>query len=161
MEHKVRWSGGPPGGKRRGALETGVVVEGPDLDPHVREFAEEQVFNITDETILYRPDQPARSLEQVQKALHDSDINSGSQTFAWCGMRVWLGDPLNGFKASAWSIREGTTGRQNRLPRTGSTRRLGASTLRASTQEIIPATRECHDRSTAAARRLGHRRHVQ
>jgi hypothetical protein len=77
------------------------VVEGPDLDPHVREFAEEQVFNITDETILYRPDQPARSLEQVQKALHDSDINSGSQTFAWCGMRVWLGDPLNGFKASA------------------------------------------------------------
>ena len=100
MEHKVRWSGGPPGDESI-RVRAGTLVEAPDLDPHIREFADNQVFNTIDETIRFRPDQAARSLEQVQKALHDSDINSGTQTFAWCGMRVWLGDPLNGFKASA------------------------------------------------------------
>ena len=32
--------------------------------------------------------------------LHDSEINCALQTFADCGFTVWIGDPLNGIKAT-------------------------------------------------------------
>lgn len=40
-------------------------------------------------------------LEQVLKRLHDSEINAGLQTFFDAGIRVWIGDPMNGVRASA------------------------------------------------------------
>lgn len=42
-----------------------------------------------------------RSLQQVLRELHDSEINVGLQSFAWCGLRVWIGDQLNGLEAEA------------------------------------------------------------
>ncbi len=38
-------------------------------------------------------------LERVLQQLHDSEINAGVQTFFDAGMRVWIGDELNGIKA--------------------------------------------------------------
>jgi hypothetical protein len=35
-------------------------------------------------------------LERVPQQLHDSEINAGVQTFYEAGMRVWIGDELNG-----------------------------------------------------------------
>ena len=42
---------------------------------------------------------PTPSLERVLQQLHDSEINAGVQTFFDAGMRVWIGDELNGIKA--------------------------------------------------------------
>jgi hypothetical protein len=96
MERKV----GQSGDNRRRAPKSESWPPTP-LVPDVRQFAESQIYDRTDETIRLDPDAPARNLEQAKKPLHDSDINSGSQTFCWCGLRVWLGDPLDGIKASA------------------------------------------------------------
>jgi hypothetical protein len=38
-------------------------------------------------------------LEYVLQQLHDSEINAGVQTFYDAGMRVWMGDELNGIQA--------------------------------------------------------------
>src|SRR5260370_3407486 len=38
-------------------------------------------------------------LERVLQQLHDSEINAGVQTFYDAGMRVWIGDELNGIEA--------------------------------------------------------------
>jgi hypothetical protein len=38
-------------------------------------------------------------LELVLQQLHDSEINAGVQTFYDAGMRVWIGDELNGINA--------------------------------------------------------------
>src|SRR5258708_19230594 len=38
-------------------------------------------------------------LERVLQQLHDSEINAGVQAFYDAGMRVWIGDELNGIKA--------------------------------------------------------------
>src|SRR5260370_22582524 len=40
-----------------------------------------------------------RPLERVLQQLPDSEINAGVQTFYDAGMRVWIGDELNGIKA--------------------------------------------------------------
>jgi hypothetical protein len=42
---------------------------------------------------------PPPSLERVLQQLHDSEINAGIQTFYDAGMRVWIGDEMNGIKA--------------------------------------------------------------
>jgi len=34
------------------------------------------------------------------RVIHDSEINAGLQTFFDGGLRVWIGDPLNGVVAS-------------------------------------------------------------
>ena len=39
------------------------------------------------------------TLERVLQQLHDSEINTGVQTFYDAGMRVWIGDELNGIQA--------------------------------------------------------------
>lgn len=41
------------------------------------------------------------SLETVLKDLHDSEINAGVQTFHPAGLRVWIGDQMNGLEVSA------------------------------------------------------------
>jgi hypothetical protein len=42
---------------------------------------------------------PTPSLERVLQQLHDSEINAGVQTFYDAGMKVWIGDEMNGIKA--------------------------------------------------------------
>jgi hypothetical protein len=37
-------------------------------------------------------------LERVLQQLHDSEINAGVQTFFDAGMRVWIGDEMNGIR---------------------------------------------------------------
>ena len=39
------------------------------------------------------------NLERVMRQLHDSEINAGVETFYDAGMRVWLGDTINGIQA--------------------------------------------------------------
>ena len=39
------------------------------------------------------------NLERVMQQLHDSEINAGVETFYAAGMRVWLGDTINGIQA--------------------------------------------------------------
>ena len=39
------------------------------------------------------------NLERVMQQLHDSQINAGVETFYDAGMRVWLGDTINGIQA--------------------------------------------------------------
>jgi hypothetical protein len=39
------------------------------------------------------------ALEQILQQLHDSEINAGVQTFFDAGMRVWIGDEMNGIQA--------------------------------------------------------------
>jgi hypothetical protein len=38
-------------------------------------------------------------LERILQQLHDSEINAGVQTFYDAGMRVWIGDGMNGIRA--------------------------------------------------------------
>ena len=38
-------------------------------------------------------------LERVLQQFHDSEINAGVQTFYDTGMRVWIGDEMNGIRA--------------------------------------------------------------
>ena len=39
------------------------------------------------------------ALEQILQQLHDSEINAGVQTFFDAGIRVWIGDEMNGIQA--------------------------------------------------------------
>jgi hypothetical protein len=50
-------------------------------------------------------------LERVLQALHDSEINAGVQTFFDAGMRVWIGDEVNGIQAETVFTRMGSTER--------------------------------------------------
>ena len=38
-------------------------------------------------------------LKHILQQLHDSEINAGVETFFDAGMRVWLGDTINGIQA--------------------------------------------------------------
>jgi hypothetical protein len=46
-------------------------------------------------------------LERVLQQLHDSEINAGLQTFFDTGMRVWIGDAINGIQAETTINRAG------------------------------------------------------
>ena len=50
-------------------------------------------------------------LDRVLQALHDSEINAGVQTFFDAGMRVWIGDEVNGIQAETVFTRMGSTER--------------------------------------------------
>ena len=50
-------------------------------------------------------------LERVLQALHDSEINAGVQTFFDAGLRVWIGDEVNGIQAETVFTRMGSTER--------------------------------------------------
>ena len=54
---------------------------------------------------------PTPSLERVLQQLHDSEINAGVQTFYDAGMRVWIGDEVNGIQAETVFTRMGSTER--------------------------------------------------
>jgi hypothetical protein len=42
---------------------------------------------------------PVADLEHILQLLHDSEINAGVQTLYDAGMRVWIGDDINGIRA--------------------------------------------------------------
>jgi hypothetical protein len=44
---------------------------------------------------------PIADLEHILRLLHDSGINAGVQTFYDAGMRVWIGDEINGIRVEA------------------------------------------------------------
>ena len=46
-------------------------------------------------------------LDRVLQGLHDSEINAGVQTFFDAGMRVWIGDEVNGIQAETVFTRMG------------------------------------------------------
>jgi hypothetical protein len=47
-------------------------------------------------------------LERILQQLHDSEINAGVQTFYDTGMRVWIGDEVNGIRAETLFDRMGS-----------------------------------------------------
>lgn len=55
---------------------------------------------------------PLADLERVLQTLHDSEINAGVQTFFDAGMRVWIGDEVNGIQAETVFTRMGSTERR-------------------------------------------------
>jgi len=59
------------------------------------ELAREHVF-VDGEHIRADLGQAPLSLEIVLQRLHDSGINAGLQSFCWCGITAWIGDPVNG-----------------------------------------------------------------
>ena len=90
----------PPRAKEPGRPRIDLVAEG--TPPNVTEFA----YNLFGggEKIPARQHGALRlSLQEVIARLHDSEINVGLQSFALCGLQVWIGDPLSG-KAAEGSI---------------------------------------------------------
>ena len=74
----------------------GISNVAKDAPDEAVDFADQQIFAPA-ETIGPRPSTaPRRSLQQVLRELHDGEITAGLQTFAWGGVRVWIGDELNG-----------------------------------------------------------------
>ena len=45
------------------------------------------------------PAKPMPDLEHILRQLHDSGINAGVQMFYDAGMRIWIGDEINGIQA--------------------------------------------------------------
>ena len=72
------------------------VVEG--TDQATQEFTAE-LWNAKADPV--EPMASTLRLEEVLKRLHDSEINVGLQSFFDDGLRVWIGDPLNGVDAAA------------------------------------------------------------
>jgi hypothetical protein len=46
-------------------------------------------------------------LERILQQLHDSEINAGVQTFYDTGMRIWIGDEVNGVQVETTIDRTG------------------------------------------------------
>lgn len=81
--------------------KTGIALVSRDAPDDAVDFAEAQVFAPA-ETIGPRPSSaPRRSLQRVIAELHDSEINVGLQAFFDAGVRIWIGDELNGRAAEA------------------------------------------------------------
>jgi hypothetical protein len=78
-----------------------TVIEIPPFQPF-----ETVPFPDSEERIALHPERgPVPSLETVLKDLHESEINAGLQTFHPDGLRIWIGDQLNGLTASAHMAR--------------------------------------------------------
>jgi len=65
------------------------------------DFAESQIFGPAGTIAPVPAGAPRRSLQHVLAELHASEINAGLQTFFDAGVRVWIGDELNGRDAEA------------------------------------------------------------
>ena len=72
----------------------------------VVEFAERQIFSAAGKIGPVPDGLPRRSLQRVLCELLKSEINAGLQTFAFDIVRVWIGDELNGFAATAGITRK-------------------------------------------------------
>lgn len=100
MERKRKPSGQAPGGTGKRVRASGITAVSDDIAPAVLSFAMEHVYNGEDEDIPAAQEGDKLSLERVIKSLHESEINTGLQSFSDCGLRAWIGDELNGIEAS-------------------------------------------------------------
>jgi hypothetical protein len=80
---------------------TGIDKVAPGTSEHVVKFAQRQIFSPATEIEAVPDGVPRRSLQRVLCELLESEINAGLQTFALDDIRVWIGDELNGFTATA------------------------------------------------------------
>src|SRR6185437_8492376 len=85
---------------RSGVKKTGDPIDrvAEGTDQATQEFTAE-LWNAKADPV--EPMASTLRLEEVLKRLHDSEINAGLQSFFDDGLRVWIGDPLNGVEASA------------------------------------------------------------
>jgi hypothetical protein len=84
------------------------------------------------------------NLEHVLQQLHDSEINAGGQTFYDAGMRVWIGDEINGIRAEVAINR--TPAARLKWPRGHS----GASWLQEAALCLYPDSKYAKEHSTKA-----------
>jgi hypothetical protein len=73
-----------------------ITIVARDAREEAVDFADEQIFAPAEEDRAASLDGAGRRLQQVLREMHDGEINAGLQTFAWGGVRVWIGDELNG-----------------------------------------------------------------
>jgi hypothetical protein len=55
-------------------------------------------------------------LENTLRRLHDSEINAGVQTFYDAGLRIWIGDEINGIQAETTINRAGAFAAPRKWP---------------------------------------------
>ena len=67
----------------------------------VVDFAQRQIFSAAGKIGPVPDGLPRRSPQHVLCGLLDGEINAGLQTFAFDDFRVWIGDELNGYVATA------------------------------------------------------------
>jgi hypothetical protein len=86
-------------------------------------------------------------LDRVLQALHDSEINAGVQTFFDAGMRVWIGDEVNGIQAETVFTRMGST------ERTWPEGLTAASWLYETALRLYPDSKYAKEHSTEAPKK--------
>jgi len=80
---------------------TGIDKVIPGTSGEVVDFAQRQIFSAAGKIGPVPDGLPRRSLQRVLCGLLDGEINAGLQTFAFDDFRVWIGDELNGYVATA------------------------------------------------------------
>ena len=80
---------------------TGIDKVAPGTSGEVVDFAQLQIFSAAGKIGQVPDGLPRRSLQRVLCGLLDGEINAGLQTFAFDDFRVWIGDELNGYTATA------------------------------------------------------------
>ena len=80
---------------------TGIDKVAPGTSGEVVDFAQRQIFSAAGKIGPVPDGLPRRSLQRVLCGLLDREINAGLQTFAFDDFRVWIGDELNGYAATA------------------------------------------------------------
>src|SRR5882757_5726052 len=91
---------------------------------------------------------PMADLEHILQQLHDSEINAGVQTFYDAGMRVWIGDELNGIQAE-------TTMNRTRAARLKWPEGLSAASwLHETATRLYPDSRYAKEHNTEAPKKL-------
>jgi len=80
---------------------TGIDKVAPGTSGEVVDFAQRQIFSAAGKIGPVPDGLPRRSLQRVLCGLLDGEINAGLQTFAFDDFRVWIGDELNGYTATA------------------------------------------------------------
>jgi len=80
---------------------TGIDKVAPGTSGEVVDFAQRQIFSAAGKIGPVPDGLPRRSLQRVLCGLLDGEINAGLQAFAFDDFRVWIGDELNGYTATA------------------------------------------------------------
>jgi len=80
---------------------TGIDKVAPGTSGEVVDFAQRQIFSAAEKIGPVPDGLPRRSLQRVLCGLLDGEINAGLQAFAFDDFRVWIGDELNGYAATA------------------------------------------------------------
>jgi hypothetical protein len=81
--------------------KTGITSVAMGKTGEVVNFAQWRAFSSAEKISPVPASAPLRSLQGVLAELLDNEINAGLQTFAFDSFRVWIGDEMNGFDATA------------------------------------------------------------